>query len=348
MPSTQSFHPPDDDGAQHHARLLHPRACRDRHARRNSRCRRCFGAVLHDLRIRLRREWGEQPRHLAKRLPHEDGSTANRIPFALHNSRAQQIFLASEIKGPRVFTQLCLRLDERYIARGGTQQIEVRLGETSKTDKTLSSSFAANYSTRPVTVFRGALKTPSHDGKGTLSSWGICIDFTTKYIYGGGNLIVEIIESSDTSMAHFADACFGDAGSTTARVYAHDKDATSGIVEQARGLIMRLCGEGGGIPTLAHVGVPALGKSFDVTLSGAKPNVAALLFLGARIDFGMAPFAPGCSRRGWQGLRDGARAEHSDASRLQLLEPVVHPRRREPLGLRLLKRRRGHHRLGLE
>jgi cysteine-rich repeat protein len=171
-------------------------------------------------------------------------STANRIPHARHDSRAQQVFVASEIGGGanNIFDQLCLRLDERFAASASTQPIQVILGPTTKTDTTLGTDFASNYSGAPTTVFNGTLNLPAHAGGGGVDSWGVCIDFTQEYTYGGGNLIVEIINSATTSTSHFDDYCLNDAGCTTARVFALDKDATAGTVGSAQGLIMRLRG----------------------------------------------------------------------------------------------------------
>ncbi|MFQ5505831.1 MAG: hypothetical protein ACE5F1_13700, partial [Planctomycetota bacterium] len=233
---------------------------------------------------------------LPKAFATKMASTASRIPHAQHNSRAQQVFLGAEIGGSKTFTELCLRLDESLTSAASTQTVQVILGPTTKTNTTLTTTFAGNYSGPTTTVFSGTLNLPAHAGGGGINSWGVCIKFSSKYAYTGGNLIVEMINSSTTSVAHLDDYCLNDAGSTTARVFALDKAATTGTLSLAQGLVMRLTAEGGASPALTSTGVPTIGKAFSVNLGSAKGNAIALLFLGKRLAVPFpAKFAPGCT-----------------------------------------------------
>jgi len=81
------------------------------------------------------------------------GQIANTFPHARANMRYQQVFLGSEIGGPRQYRELCLRLDETFGGPAQVQQITLKLGPTNLDHTNLGTSFAGNYSapsTRPV------------------------------------------------------------------------------------------------------------------------------------------------------------------------------------------------------
>ena len=123
---------------------------------------------------------------LPKAFATKMGGSANSIPHATHQSRAQQVFLGSEIGGGFTITQLCLREDQYTTSsRSQTQILEVLLGRTLRTETTLSTTFAANYSAPPTTVYRGFVRVPKSNGSGTPTSFNLCINFTTPYTHRG-------------------------------------------------------------------------------------------------------------------------------------------------------------------
>jgi hypothetical protein len=169
------------------------------------------------------------------------GESANTFPHAQANMRYQQVFLGPELQGIRAVGGLCLRRDEDAGGPAQTQQLTVKLGPTVLNHTNLTPVYDANYAAPPTTVFSGAVNIPQHLGGGTPDDFYICIDFTTNYIHPEGfNVIVEIVNTSATSMEHFADRCGPSAGCTTRRVFGFPATATVGVTDAvAIGLIMK-------------------------------------------------------------------------------------------------------------
>jgi hypothetical protein len=170
------------------------------------------------------------------------GSSNNAFPHSERNMRYQQVFLGSEIGGPRTFRELCLRTDDERARPALVQQITLKLGPTNLNPTNIGTGFDANYSTPPTTVFSGNLNMPA-TGPGGLNDWKACVQFATPFNYAGGNLIVEMINSSPSTPTRWsADFCGpGQAGCNTTRLWAHNASATTAqFVFRDQGLVMRL------------------------------------------------------------------------------------------------------------
>jgi hypothetical protein len=169
------------------------------------------------------------------------GESNNTFPHAFGNMRYQQVFLGSELGGLRAVDGLCLRRDDFAGGPAGTQQLTVKLGPTQLDHTTLTPVFDANYSAPPTTVFSGDVAIPASSGGGTPEAFYICIDFTTPYVHpAGSNVIVEIVNTSPTLLIHFADACQGNPGCTTRRVFAFSATAAAGLMDAFfYGLVMK-------------------------------------------------------------------------------------------------------------
>ncbi len=166
----------------------------------------------------------------------------NVFPHSERNMRYQQVFLGSEIGGPHTFRELCLRTDDQRARLALVQQIALKLGPTNLNPTNIGTGFDANYSTPPTTVFSGNLNMPA-TGPGGLNDWKACMQFATPFNYAGGNLIVEMINSSPSTPTRWsADFCGPDqAGCNTTRLWAHNASATTAqFVFRDQGLVMRL------------------------------------------------------------------------------------------------------------
>ena len=120
----------------------------------------------------------------------------------------------------------------------------------------MSSTFAANYSSPPTTVFSGTVDIPKSTGNGTPTSFNFCIDFKTPYTHPADtNLIVEVINRSTTSLGDFRDYCLGDSGCTSTRVFAIGQDAPTGNVWTSQGYVIQLTGTPAVPPPPITVGV---------------------------------------------------------------------------------------------
>jgi hypothetical protein len=156
--------------------------------------------------------------------------------------RYQQVFLGSELGTLRSVGGLCLRRQQMpgFGGTSETQQLTVLLGPTTRDYTNLTASFDANYSAPPTLVFSGPVFLPASSGGGTPDDFYICIEFETSYVpTPGQNVIVEIVNTSATSIPHFEDSCSTSAGCTTARAFAFSATATTATAVQRSGLIMK-------------------------------------------------------------------------------------------------------------
>jgi hypothetical protein len=171
------------------------------------------------------------------------GESANSFPHSHANMRYQQVFLESELQGVRAVSGLCLRRDEIEPAFAQIQQLTVKLGPTHLDYTNLTLVFDANYAAPPTTVFSGDANLPASLGGGTPGDFFFCVDFTTTYIHPAGfNVIVEIVNTSPTpSLLDFYDACLGNPGCTTKRIWAFSATAPVGLNDDPflYGLIMK-------------------------------------------------------------------------------------------------------------
>jgi len=167
------------------------------------------------------------------------GEVNNIWPHARANMRYQQVFLGSELGMDRI-SGLCLRHDEALGGRQLTEHLTVKLGPTQLDNTNLGNTFDANYSDTPTQVFSGDVLIPATTGAGTLDSFDFCIEFTTEYTHpAGSNLIVEIVNTTPTSLSHAKDACAaGSATCTTRRVLAFSAAATTATFADNSGLVM--------------------------------------------------------------------------------------------------------------
>lgn len=205
------------------------------------------------------------------------GIQANTYPHAQANMRYQQVFLGAELGDNRTFTELCLRLDESSGGPAQSQQLTLKLGPTSRDHTNLASFFDGNYSAPPTTVFSGTLHLPDHAGGGHVDAFDVCMPFAAPYHHVGDNLIVEMINTSASSMPHYEDFCRG-RDCTTARVYAFDAAAT-GASNRSRneGLVMRLVA---GVETIA-VGIDVVPGSERNPINTGGRGVLPVAVLGS-------------------------------------------------------------------
>ena len=167
------------------------------------------------------------------------GEINNSWPHARANMRYQQVFLGTELGDMDRIAGVCLRHDELFGGRQLSENLTIKLGPTQLNNTNLGNTFDANYSAAPTVVFSGGLVIPATTGTGSVDMFDFCIDFTTEYVHpAGSNLVVEIINSSSTSLTHPKDACSASAGCTTRRVVAFSASATTATLADNTGLIM--------------------------------------------------------------------------------------------------------------
>lgn len=168
------------------------------------------------------------------------GESSNSIPFAWKNIRYQQVFAGADVLDPRI-VKLCLRRDEVSGGAGGTQSLTIKMGPTSLDYTNLGGNFDSNYSAPPTEVFSGDVVVPASSGAGTPVDFDFCIPFTQEYDHTpGSNLIVEVVNTSLSSLFQPRDACDDTSPlCTTARAFAFSATATDAVIVQTGGLVMK-------------------------------------------------------------------------------------------------------------
>lgn len=122
-------------------------------------------------------------------------------PFAYGTSRVQIVYEAVDLAIPagHQIRRLAYRQDRTVTTMnpGRTLQLEVRMGYTSHTATTFTSTFANNYTTPPVTVFGPAMYALPNlrDNNNPLPNDLFFLPLTTPFTYqpANGNLVVEYL-----------------------------------------------------------------------------------------------------------------------------------------------------------
>ena len=168
------------------------------------------------------------------------GETNNSFPHTRSNLRYQQVFLGSDIVDPTI-VGVCLRKDDLFGGAAQTQTLTIKLGPTSLDYTNLTGSFDSNYSAPPTEVFSGDVSIPAAVGAGTPADFDFCIPFTQQYVHtAGSNVIIEIVNTSASSVGQPRDACSDTAPTcTTARAFAFSPTAENAVFETRGGLVMK-------------------------------------------------------------------------------------------------------------
>lgn len=192
------------------------------------------------------------------------------LPFANGTSRVQFVYDSVDLAIPsgHSITRLAYRQDGTLttLAQGRVLQLEVRMGYSSLSSATLSTNFANNYATAPVTVFGPASFTLPNlrDPANPLPNGRFFLPLTTPFPYtpANGNLIVEYL-------------IYGNSGSGTSFTYQLDRsDFYSPITYGPAGCPRA----GGGVPNLVATGLRP-GQTYSTSLSTAPGNSFGFLLI---------------------------------------------------------------------
>jgi hypothetical protein len=131
----------------------------------------------------------------------EGPNNSPNLPFSRGTSRVQCLYEAIDLAIPsgQQITQLGFRQDATTTAldTGRTLQLEIRMGFSTHTAASLTTNFANNYATTPVTVFGPAtFVLPNlRDTASPLPNGQFFVPLTTPFAYvpAGNNLVVEYL-----------------------------------------------------------------------------------------------------------------------------------------------------------
>ena len=240
------------------------------------------------------------------------GGSDNSIPFTWSPVRYQQVFVGTDL--PLAFTMggLALRQNERGpIAHNITVDLEIRLGFTSRTGATMSTTFATNFDLgTPVTVVpRRTVLFPDQNATPPTNpaQFLLTIPFANTFAWvptPGSNLLIDVTIYGNSFGNQIWGYPLDAAGGQTGRLYGSPATATTGTLEPNYGLVMSFVEQTHtAVPVLTSAETPQIGNQFPVTVDQARPGAVALLLLGAsNTSFGGIPLpldlgtvgAPGC------------------------------------------------------
>jgi hypothetical protein len=241
------------------------------------------------------------------------GESYSALPQATPDVRYQQVFLGSDLPKATSWSGIGLRQDEQAVSNGGgSANWRIRIGYTSKTPATMSSTFEANFDLDPpVTVFDGSFSMPSLAGRNVNpDAFAIGFPFPSSFHWqpqAGRNLCLEIVHQGGSRLDTWCDAVSA-AGAATASAWAWSRSAaTADVVAPGHGAAVQLrqfSGPGRAAPFTSSAQRPLLGRTYAVDLTDGKPSTIGVIATGVS-DSQWGPYklpfdftsigAPGCS-----------------------------------------------------
>ncbi|MFQ5506614.1 MAG: hypothetical protein ACE5F1_17730, partial [Planctomycetota bacterium] len=165
------------------------------------------------------------------------GASSNYYGVGRSNMRYQQILDGADLgTGSKTLTGLSYRQDDRSTGRaGGSQTVRIIVGQSDLDFGTIGLDFNANFDARGgKQVFSGTVNLPNQTGVNTnLAKLWQYAKFTSPYVWipaVNKDILIEIVNTSASSVLHFQDAAGKTPLATTARVYALSAAATRATV----------------------------------------------------------------------------------------------------------------------
>ncbi|MFQ5505542.1 MAG: hypothetical protein ACE5F1_12195, partial [Planctomycetota bacterium] len=221
------------------------------------------------------------------------GESNNYYGVGRSNMRYQQIMDGADFgSGAKTMTGLSYRQDDRTTGRtGGTQTVKVTVGQSDSTFGNIDFNFDKHFDSKGgKVVFTGTVNLPNQTGRNSdLSNFWQYAKFANPYVWlplANKDFLVEIINTSASSVLFFQDAASNFELAHSARIYALTATATRATSGTRNyGLVMGmnvLGGVGSAVPGIGTTGRPIINNTtFSIDLSQAKPTTGVALTIGA-------------------------------------------------------------------
>lgn len=191
-------------------------------------------------------------------------SSIDWFPLSSGISRQQIVYEAWDLNIPAntPITRIGFRHDPSYSSVARQVQMEVRVGSTLATSTNIGTNFDGNFAGTPTTVFPTGLFTlPAFT---TQTGGTFFINFTTPYVYTGGNLLVEFRvfanNNGNQSFSYGIDRAL------------YVSPVTNGVAGCQH--------SGNQTPSLQHYPT-AIGANWQIALNSAPANTPIALFVAA-------------------------------------------------------------------
>ncbi|MFQ5504613.1 MAG: hypothetical protein ACE5F1_07445 [Planctomycetota bacterium] len=175
------------------------------------------------------------------------GNSNNNIPFSWTPTRYQQVFLGSELPATHIIQTVALRQDDRFAAfSGAIIDVEIKIGYTTFTQNTVTSSFAGNFNSgTPARVLARRCilvpnMPPTRPTNPALFFFRICLDRPFPWVrQTGRNLLIEVVVwGNSRGNAIYTFPLDAASGTTTSRIYASgNPTASTGTVSRGFGMV---------------------------------------------------------------------------------------------------------------
>lgn len=228
------------------------------------------------------------------------GNLFDRYPFGTANMRYMQMHVSTDLPPTTVVLGLNLRKRPNIAQPAYALTMDLNVGYTANPPTSLNPQFAANWAGTPFRAFRGTLNIPAVAALYDPTVWTVKIPFTTPFVYTRtrGNFLFECVNTTLNLTAVAAFDAASDIEPRCSQLYARTSTATSGSFRMFAGLVVQLATPpaNGAIVNLTNSGVPEIGKTHGINVSGAVANSAAVLWLGTRqLSLSLGSALPGCS-----------------------------------------------------
>lgn len=226
--------------------------------------------------------------------------SSDAYPFGTVNMHYMQVHDGADLPMTALVRGLNLR-KQRYLAQPAFMlTMDIYVGYTANPPTSLNPTFAANWTGTPVRVFRGTLNVPAVGAISDPTIWTMKIPFTIPFVYSRprGNFLFECVNTTMTRPTSQGFDAKGVLEPRVSRLYARTSTATTGTFDMNFGLVVQLETPStiGAIVDLTTSGVPEIGKTHRINVTGAVANSAAVLWLGTRqLGMSLGSALPGCT-----------------------------------------------------
>lgn len=224
----------------------------------------------------------------------------NRYPFGSANMHYMQSHDSAELPVTALVRGLNLRNRPNIAQPAYMLTMDIYLGYTNSPPTALNSTFASNWAGTPTKSFSGNLNVPAVAGLNDPTVWTMKIPFAVPFVYSRprGHFLFECVNTTATVPTFTYFDAVSTTTAQTCRLYATTAAATTGTPGSNYGLIVQLENPGatGAIVNLSNSGVPEIGKTHSINVTGAVANSAAILWLGAQqLNLSLGSALPGCT-----------------------------------------------------
>lgn len=220
------------------------------------------------------------------------GNSASIFPLGYRPHRYQQINDAAFVPSQLLINGVAFRHPRTIVSTGaGWADIDIKVGLSSRTPRTISQIFAQNISGTLTTIFtRKRVNLPQQTARNTNpKAFVIKIPADRPYVYrrvAGKNLLFDFTQyarSTGTAFArYYVDAFYDRTSYAASRVYSTTPTATRGYFALGFGAVIGIPtpAGAGAVPLLAGSGKPNIGTSYALSVSKARASSPAALITG--------------------------------------------------------------------